>query len=110
MLPNPPVFNASVEPLDGRVRVRFSGELDLATVPEAEVAIIEARSLGAGPLEIDLAELTFVDSTGLRLLMEINSTCTQDGCALSIVPGPRAVQRVFDVAGVLEILPFRTAP
>lgn len=101
------MFTAAVQPVDGRVRVRFAGELDLATVPEAEAAIIEARSIGAGPLELDLGELTFVDSTGLRLIMEINSTCVRDGCSLSIVPGPRGVQRVFDVSGVLGILPFK---
>jgi anti-anti-sigma factor len=109
-LPTPPPFNATVESLDGHFRVRLTGELDLATAGQAEAAVAEARSHGAGPLELDLSELTFVDSSGLRLIMQIDSACRADGCALSIVPGPRGVQRVFDVAGVLGILPFQGDP
>ncbi len=104
--PAPPPFNAAVESLDGHVRVRLEGELDLATVAAAEEAIARARRETPGPLRIDLSEITFLDSSGLRLMLRIHNLCEADGCALSITPGPRGVQRVFELAGVLEMLPF----
>lgn len=102
----PPPFHAAVERDNGRLRVRLAGELDLATVPEAEKAIAEARS-EAAPLEVDLSGITFIDSSGLRLIVQIDAACRADGRDLVLRPGPRGVQRVFDLAGVVGILPFR---
>lgn len=90
----------------GRLRLRLAGELDLATAPEAERVLEEAIDGGPVPVELDLSGLTFVDSTGLRLIVQTHQRCVARGCALSLVPGPRGVQRVFDVAGVLDLLPF----
>ena len=103
--PIPPPFHAVVESYDGGVRVRFSGELDLATAPDAEAAVTTAREQ-ADVVHLELAEVTFLDSTGLRLIMELHRACEQDGCRLTIGPGPRGVQRVFELAAVLDILPF----
>jgi anti-anti-sigma factor len=89
--------------------VRFAGELDLATVPDAEVAVAQARDGEGRRLLLDLRELTFLDSSGLRLILQIERACRLDGCDLEILPGSRGVQRVFDLAGVLAILPFRSA-
>ena len=86
--------------------MRFAGELDLATVEEAEAAVERARREQAGALCLDLSDLTFLDSSGLHLVLQIHAACRAQGEALRIVPGPRSVQRVFDLAGVLEILPF----
>ena len=102
----PSPFRAVVETADGAVAVRFAGELDLATVAEAEAAVAQARGERTDPLCLDLSELTFLDSSGLHLLLQVHQACRADGCALKVVPGPRSVQRVFDLAGVLEILPF----
>jgi anti-anti-sigma factor len=106
--PIPPPFNAAVEAAGEGVRVRFSGELDLATAPDAEATVAQARREQPGPVALDLSELTFLDSSGLRLVMEINRACDADGCRLTITPGPRNVQRVFDLAGVVGILPFES--
>jgi anti-anti-sigma factor len=105
-MPVPPPFIAVVEPVGEHVRVALAGELDLATVAEAEEAIARARRDTPGPLRLDLSEVTFLDSSGLRMVMELDAACRADGCRFSIAPGPRSVQRVFEVAGVLDILPF----
>ena len=101
-----PPFNAAVESADGHVRVGLSGELDLATVAAAEAAVARARRETPGPLRLDLSDLTFLDSSGLRLVLRIDAACRADGCDLQIEPGPRGVQRVFELAGVLDMLPF----
>ena len=104
----PPPFRATVAPAPGGagVHVRFAGELDLATVADAEEVVARARRESPGSLRLDLSELTFLDSSGLRLVIQIDAACRADGWALEILPGPRGVQRVFDLAGVLEMLPF----
>jgi anti-anti-sigma factor len=76
-------------------------------VADAEAAIARARQERPGPLDVDLSALTFLDSSGLQLIMELHRTCKAEECALTIGPGPRSVQRVFDLARVLDILPFR---
>ena len=54
---------------------------------------------------LDLAELDFIDSTGLRLILELHGEAAQDGFTLALVPGGDAVQRVFDVTGTADVLP-----
>ena len=105
-MPVQPPFIVSVENHDDRVRVAFEGELDLATVGEAEAAVARARRETPGPLLLDLSGLTFLDSSGMRLVLQIDAACRRDSCELSIVPGPHGVQRVFELAGVLGTLPF----
>ena len=86
--------------------MRFAGELDLATTAEAEAAVARARREALAPLRLDLSGLTFIDSSGLHLVLRLNKACKADGRALEVVPGPESVQRVFGIAGVLEMLPF----
>jgi anti-anti-sigma factor len=52
-----------------RALVRLVGELDLASAPSAEQAIVQAERFRTSLLELDLSSLVFMDSTGLRLLL-----------------------------------------
>jgi anti-anti-sigma factor len=47
-----------------------------------------------------------MDSTGIGVIVEANQRAQREGVRLEIVPGPRAVQQVFAVSGLLEALPF----
>lgn len=47
-----------------------------------------------------------MDSTGLRCILERDSEARQDGFSMVLVPGPPAVQRVFDITRSTERLPF----
>ena len=98
-----PAFGCELVHDDNGVRLVLSGELDIASAPELERRIGEA---GASALVIDLGGLTFVDSTGLRLLL---SVCAPDArpAPAELIPGPPTVQRVFELAGVAERLRFR---
>jgi hypothetical protein len=55
----------------------------------------------------DLTWLSFIDSTGVRGHRDAQA-CEQQRARLVIDPGPRAVQRVFELVGLTEILPFLT--
>ena len=55
---------------------------------------------------LDLRELTFMDSSGLRLILSAHAAARRDGAILEIVPGPPSVQRVFQICGVEDELRF----
>jgi len=59
----------NVSPLDGTSGFRVTGELDMASVPQLEQALPERN--GSGPLVLDMAGVSFIDSMGLRLLIKL---------------------------------------
>ena len=97
-------FRVEVERRGPVVVVRPVGELDLATVDELDHAVAEA---GRAPrLVLDLSELEFLDTSGMRFLLKKQAECAADGCDLNLVKGSREVERLFAVAGFADRLPF----
>jgi anti-anti-sigma factor len=90
----------------GGTRLRVSGALDLATVPILEAELAALHEAGVRRLILDLSELAFMDSTGLRCILQQDAEARRDGFEFSLVAGPHAVQRVFDVTGTTARLPF----
>ena len=86
------------------------GELDIATAPQLEQAVIDATSEAVEELVLDLRELTFMDSTGLRTLAQTNARAASAGFTLSIVRGPRQIERVLEISGLGALLPLADAP
>jgi anti-sigma B factor antagonist len=97
--------------IDGDVAtIRFEGELDLATAPDAESAIERAEEEhGPAKIVLDLRGMRFLDSTGLRLILAADSRARRVGHRLHIVPGPEAVHRVFRIALLDRRLEFVNA-
>ncbi len=94
-------FNVSTERTDSTARVRMVGELDIGTAEEAESEIRQAESTdSAKTVVLDLGGLTFMDSTGLRLLVSADARAREAGRRLAIVRGPDAVQRVIELTGL----------
>jgi anti-sigma B factor antagonist len=87
-----------------RVVVAPDGELDIATVPRLHAAMREAD--GAPEVVLDLRSLRFLDTSGLRAVIEEDHRAADAGRRLSLVRGPSSVQRVFELAGVADRLPF----
>jgi anti-anti-sigma factor len=77
------------------VVVAPAGEIDLATIEELETAI-DTAATEAERVVLDLREVTFIDSAGLRLVLQSSRAIG----AFSVVRGPREVQRVFDLVGL----------
>jgi anti-sigma B factor antagonist len=99
-------FRCDVEAEHGHVRVRPHGELDLATAPDVERRLRELRESGFDRIVFDLRELSFMDSSGLRLLMREQAAAEADGSTFELIAGGPAVQRLFEVACVLDQLTF----
>jgi len=102
----PQVFGCEVQPERDGVRVLPRGELDAASGPALERQIGELRDAGFRRLILDLSQLDFMDSTGLRLILKWDAEARQDGFSIVLVPGPPTVQRVFEVTGTAAHLPF----
>jgi anti-anti-sigma factor len=104
--PRPVSFTADGT-LDGETyRLRLVGDLDLAACPLAQAAVETAFASQWRTLAIDFSSLTFLDSSGLRFIVAVHERCTAAKRQLSIKPGPRAVQRVFEITGMEALLPF----
>ena len=105
-----PDFDLRVVRGDSRMHIAPVGELDIATAPQLEEAVSEATSQPVSELVLDLRELTFMDSTGLRALAQANAKAEQAGTALSIWRGPRQIERVLEISGLGPLLPLADAP
>jgi anti-anti-sigma factor len=99
-------FRCEVEPDRAAVRVRPVGELDLATVPIVEAQLAELWSVGFTHLVLDMREVVFLDSTGVRLLVSWHAHGSADGVVFGVIPGPPPVQRVLEIAGVADHLTY----
>jgi anti-sigma B factor antagonist len=96
-----------VEPLsatvarDGTtVTMALAGELDLASYPRAADALVSIEP--GGRLIVDLRELTFIDSSGIRLLMQLDVRARDEGWELVIALSPGPVQRVLELCRMPE--------
>ena len=98
-------FTVGVTEEPGELRVTPRGELDIAT--QGELRAVLDRHASAAPLVLDLGQLRFIDTSGLRLVLETAESARRDGRAFAVLRGNAAVQRLFDVAGVAELVPFR---
>lgn len=90
---------------DGAVRLAPRGELDMATVPELEQAVVAAVGRRTAVL-LDLSGLTFIDSTGVALVLRAIERCRTAAVPLRIAAGPPLVMRTFELLGLLRELPL----
>jgi anti-anti-sigma factor len=93
-----------------RAWVRPIGELDLDTAPLLDQELSAARGAGVGRLLLDMRALTFMDSTGLRLVIRWDTSGRDEGFEFAIVPGNEIVQRVFRLTGMEEHLTIAEPP
>ena len=93
-------------PDPGQVCVQLKGELDIATAPLARDRIAELRGRD---LVLDLRGLSFIDSSGLNLVLRLAAESTRERWSLSLIPGSSVVQRIFQATGTQERLPFTSA-
>lgn len=83
----------------------LSGELDLATAGDVEKELERVEATDATSIVLDLSGLTFMDSTGVRLVVNAN-TRSRAANRLTLRRGQAAVQRVMELTGVDALLPF----
>lgn len=94
-----------IERIDDRTTVcRVGGELDAYTAPDLRDALAEELAEGVAWVITDLAELTYLDSTGLGILVGTAKRCRQAGGDLAVACDRRNLLRIFQISGTQEIL------
>ena len=90
---------------DGEVpMIELIGELDLSTAPKLE-AMVSGRLSRSSSLVLDLSKLTFIDSSGIAVLIRaFQATDRRGEVSFVIAPGSQ-VARIFSIAGIDRVLP-----
>lgn len=105
MVPDSGAFSTGRHEQEERVVFVPRGELDLATAPEFEAALLDALR-GPKPVVVDLRELEFMDSSGVRVLITAHANAGDHGQRLVLVRPRRggAVDRILEIAGVEQAM------
>ena len=93
--------------LNGRrpqVVLELSGELDVSNATAAHKRMLGLDLRPGSQLVLDLRELTFMDSTGIRLILQAGEHARMHGAGLLVVRPPAAVMRVISLVGLDEQL------
>jgi anti-sigma B factor antagonist len=89
---------------DGRTVVRLQGELDAATAPRLYATFSDLSRRGVSRVDLDLAKLEFMDSSGLSVVVAEHKRTRDDGGGLVILSPSRRVIRLFQISGLMSYL------
>lgn len=88
---------------DGTARLHVSGELDAHSAPEFAEAF-EPAVAAAAAVEVDLTDVSFIDSSGLAVLIKARQRVVDSGGSLVVSGASPAAMRLFEIAGVSTYL------
>jgi anti-anti-sigma factor len=94
--------------VDGAVRVSLQGELDLSCTRQMEEHFAAIDEQVPARVVVDLSGLTFIDSSGLRMLLLADARALKHNYELVLLAGSEPVQRVFEMTGALDVLRFES--
>jgi len=87
-------------PGEDDVTLRVSGEIDLYTAPALREAALAALRQHGTTLRVDLRDVTFMDSTGIEVLLATRRRAELEGGSLTLCRLTPAVRRVIEVTGL----------
>lgn len=91
-------------PGSDRYLITVSGEVDLATSPDLDVAIIAAIDSGTSSVVIDLTDVSFMDSSGLGVIVRALKRCREAENDLDLVITNERVLKVFGITGLDQVI------
>lgn len=86
--------------------IRLSGELDLDNADRLDEALLEAEATDASRVLLDVEDLRFIDSTGLRVILRATRRSEQTGNRLRLTRGKDYVADMFRLTALDKTLPF----
>jgi len=99
-----PQFAVKADSRNGVASIALRGELQMASVPDLEGHLAPFESNGVSAIMLDLRELTFIDSTGLRALLEARNRAESKGQRLILVGTRPSARRLFELTGTEFLL------
>jgi anti-sigma B factor antagonist len=103
-------LTTKVREAEGAILIALFGELDISEVENVEKALGAAEAKHPKALIIDLRGLEFLDSSGIRLLVEADLRAREEDRRLTLVRGSEAVHRVLAIALLDKRLEFLDEP
>jgi anti-anti-sigma factor len=97
-------FSIRVESRNGIARLALGGELDLATAPALNDHLAVTEQDSVRTILLDLRDVTFVDSSGLRVFMQARQRAELNGHRLVIVGANPTTRQVFEITGTTFLL------
>jgi anti-sigma B factor antagonist len=97
-------FRVTIEPLGDSCVMRAAGEIDMATAPTLRDQLAAARAARLTTL-LDLSAVSFMDSSGLHVLLDGARWVDAGKWALFIIRPSWAVMQLLEVSGTTEMLP-----
>ncbi|MDP9294307.1 MAG: STAS domain-containing protein [Actinomycetota bacterium] len=92
------------ESVGGRVKITVSGELELASAPVL-AAELRRHTRSGQPVELDLRSVSFMDSSGIQLLIDAHRGAEDTPGSLRIAQASAAVRRLLGLVGMERFLP-----
>jgi anti-sigma B factor antagonist len=97
-----PTLTTEVRPDRERVVVALRGELDLANVGDVEQEVRALYARDFPTVVLDLRELSFIDSTGLRLLLRLEALASGEQRSFAIANGTGPARRLLELTGLTD--------
>jgi len=92
---------------DGTTRtVTPCGEIDVASAARLGLPLRQCLTDGVSHVVLDLSETTFIDSTGVAVVIGATTRARDRTTSFVVIPGPVHVQRVFRLCGLTDLIPF----
>lgn len=99
----------ATNPGSDRYLITVSGEVDLATSPELDTAVIAAIDSGTSSVVIDLTNVSFMDSSGLGVIVRALKRCREAENDLDLVITNERVLKVFGITGLDQVIPIHAS-
>jgi len=103
------MMQIATTPGSDRYLITVFGEVDLATSPELDIAIIAAIDSGATSVVIDLSDVSFMDSSGLGVIVRALKRCREAENDLDLVITNERVLKVFGITGLDQVIPIHAS-
>jgi anti-anti-sigma factor len=102
-------FDYTVDTTQTETRIKVGGEIDSAVADQLADAIVAVLTDGAQRVVVDLTDVWFLDSSGVRALLVGHKFASEHEQTMTVQNPTRRVHRVLDMGGVLWLL-TTTAP
>jgi anti-sigma B factor antagonist len=96
-------LRVTAEPLEDAIIIRATGEIDMGTIDMLRSELDSARDQDASVL-LDLSGITFIESTGLRLLLQASQRSALSDWGFFVVRPSAAVERLIQVSGTADLV------
>jgi anti-sigma B factor antagonist len=101
-------FAISVAHIHDEVVLAVEGELELASADQLERSVARLQQPEIKRIVLDLSQVQFIDSSGLRVLLAVRNAAKRKGHALVLVAPAPSVQRIFEITGTRGLFDWQS--